>query len=289
MNLFKKINHPYPHYFSEELRAAVYISLFIALFLVIFQPFGLQNNRIAHKEIFLIGYGLVTFVVLLCTSRLKSFLFPHFFCKENWTLKKEIISSGMTILNIGIANYLYSVAFSISSWNGFRGFFLYVLYTLLIGLIPMILMNILAENHALKKNLESSGDINRRIAQKQANTPLGNPMIPFVSGKQTCCIPSDHVAFIESMGNYLHVSYLKNNSPANLVLRIPLKNIETSLENTTLFKCHRAFVINLLHVERVKGNSQGYTLLIRHMEKEIPVARGYTKAFKERMMTLGSP
>jgi hypothetical protein len=286
MNLLKKINSPYPH-LLDEWQTAVYTSLFIALFIVIFQPFGLQKTQLEYKEIIFAGYGLVTFVVTLLTSWLRSFLFPRFFREDTWTIKKELLSSGMTILNIGIANYLYSVAFSISSWNGFPGFYLYVLYTFLIGLIPMTLMNFISENHYLKKNLEASGDINRQIAQKQEKTPHENQEIPFMSGKQTCCIPSEDLIYIESMGNYLNVWYLKNKSVTSLMLRIPLKNIESAIENTALFKCHRAFIVNLSFVEKVRGNSQGYSLVMKNIEKEIPVARGYTKAFKESMMTPG--
>ena len=287
MNLLKKINNPYPRHLLDEWRTAVYTSLFIGLFIVVFQPFGLQNTRIEYKEIILAGYGLVTFVVTLLTSWLKSFLFPRFFCEDTWTIKKELLSSGMTILNIGIANYLYSVAFSISSWSGFPGFYQYVLYTFLIGLIPMTLMNFITENHYLKKNLEASGDINRQIAQKQKKTNIENQMIPFTSGKQTCSIPSENLIYIESMGNYLNICYLEKESLASLMLRTPLKNIEAVIGNTTLFKCHRAFIVNLSYVDKVKGNSQGYSLVVKNIAKEIPVARGYTKAFKEGMMTLG--
>ena len=287
MNFFQKINNPYPNHLLDEWRSAVYTSLFIGLFIVIFQPFGLQNTRIEYKEMILAGYGLVTFVVTLLTSWLRSFLFPRFFREDIWTIKKEFLSSGITILNIGIANYLYSVAFSISAWNGFRGFYLYVLYTFLIGLIPMTLMNFMAENHYLKKNLEASGDINRQIAQKQEKTDIENQIIPFISGKQTFSIPSQNLIYIESMGNYLHVFYLKNESVTSLTLRTPLKNIESAIQNTALFKCHRAFIVNLSYVEKVGGNSQGYSLVMKNIEKEIPVARGYTKAFKESMMALG--
>lgn len=48
-------------------------------------------------------------------------------------------------------------------------------------------------------------------------------------------------------------------------------------------KCHRAFVVNLHFVEKVKGNSQGYRLMLKGWDEEIPVARSYNKEIREKM------
>jgi DNA-binding LytR/AlgR family response regulator len=50
-----------------------------------------------------------------------------------------------------------------------------------------------------------------------------------------------------------------------------------------MFKCHRGFIINLAFVEKVNGNSQGYRLLIKYLDTEIPVARNYSKSFREAL------
>ena len=66
------------------------------------------------------------------------------------------------------------------------------------------------------------------------------------------------------------------------MIRNTLKEIEKQISDTTsLFKCHRAFIINLAHIEKVSGNSQGYSLRIKYLDREIPVARNYSKSFRE--------
>jgi DNA-binding LytR/AlgR family response regulator len=50
-----------------------------------------------------------------------------------------------------------------------------------------------------------------------------------------------------------------------------------------MVKCHRAFLVNVKHIEYVKGNSQGLKLMLAAIDFEIPVSRNYSKDLKERV------
>ena len=94
--------------------------------------------------------------------------------------------------------------------------------------------------------------------------------------------PASNLICIESKGNYVNTWFLEEGKIVRLLIRNTIKNIENQfLEEGNLFKCHQAFIINLSYVEKVMGNSQGYRLLIKYLDKEIPVARNYSKSFRE--------
>ena len=54
---------------SYNWKIIIAISLFISFFLLIFQPFGLREITIPHKELFIAGYGGVTFLTVVQCHR----------------------------------------------------------------------------------------------------------------------------------------------------------------------------------------------------------------------------
>jgi len=59
------------------------ISLFVAFFIIIFQPFGLDEWPSDYKYLFFSGYGLVTFIILVINLWILPALFPKSFCEED--------------------------------------------------------------------------------------------------------------------------------------------------------------------------------------------------------------
>jgi DNA-binding LytR/AlgR family response regulator len=95
-------------------------------------------------------------------------------------------------------------------------------------------------------------------------------------------IPASSLVCIESEGNYVNTWYLEEGKIVRLLIRNTIKEIEKQIEDApSLFKCHRAFIVNLAYIENVSGNSQGYRLKIKYLEQDIPVARNYSKSFRE--------
>jgi hypothetical protein len=58
------------------------ISLFIAFFMIIFQPFGLDEIQVNYKYMVFAGYGLVTFIILVIDLWIIPTLYPKAFCEE---------------------------------------------------------------------------------------------------------------------------------------------------------------------------------------------------------------
>ncbi len=285
MTFIKKLNNLYPQTLNRW-RIIIIISLFISFFMIIFQPFGLHNIQHVHKGMILAGYGFITFIMLVLNLIFLPLIFPNVFNEDSWTIKKEIVWLLWIVITISVGNYLYSIIFSIFLWIGLKGFFLFIVFTLLIAVIPIAGITFITQNVFLKRNLSASRDINSLIGQKEVNRRNNNEFFSTTSGSQNFSVKIEDLIFIESEGNYVNIWYLKDAKVKSILIRNTLKNIELQIENSVLFKCHRAFIINPSFVEKVKGNSQGYNIVIKNTDKELPVARSYTKTFKKEITKL---
>lgn len=283
MSILDYARKPYPVSLSRWAIILV-ISPFISIFLVIFQPFGLQYLEPDRKSLLLAGFGLVTFVVLSIDLFIVPFIFPLVFKEERWTVSREIILLIGIVITIAIGNYMYSILLSIVSWVGIKGFIVFTGFTLCISIIPIIGVIVISHNAMLRKNLNAAIQLNQVIMEKKGGGVIHNDKLVITSENKNQKIetPASNLICIESEGNYVNTWFLEEGKIVRLLIRNTIKNIETQiLEAGNMFKCHRAFIINLSYVEKVMGNSQGYRLMIKYLNKEIPVARNYSKSFRE--------
>lgn len=85
--------------------------------------------------------------------------------------------------------------------------------------------------------------------------------------------------FVESDGNYALVHYLYEGKEAHKALRCTLKQMEEQLQGVQgIMRCHRAYIVNIAHVEHVSGNGQGYRLTLKATKEQVPVSRQYAAA-----------
>lgn len=275
------LNKPYPILLNRW-KLTLIVSLFIAFFLTVFQPFGLNLLRSEHKTLILLGYGLVTFLLLLFNLFLIPAIFKQSFKAENWKVWKQILWLMYIVLSISVGNYLYSVLVSIVYWAGFKGLLLFVLFTFPIALIPIIAITFITQNIYLKKNLKLSGEINDQISDRQ-EVEKDKQSIELSSGNQSIQFILSDIVFLESDGNYVNVNYLENGELKSQLIRNTLKNLSEIIDSSHFFKCHRAFLVNLNKIEKVSGNSHGISIKMTETNQQIPVSRNNTKAFTQRL------
>ena len=282
----KYINQPYPT-FKRKWHLIIYISLFISLFMFVFQPFGLATIQFQNKILILFGYGAVTFVVLLFNMFVPPLVLNKTYTEKNWTLKKQLIWVTWILFTIGIGNFLYT-AWLISSFYSFKVFIIFQFYTLTIGAIPIFIITILKNNQLLRENLKSATELNAEINTVKEETFEKNNTIALYSenDKEKLEIIIADILFIESVGNYVEISFVKDNTVQKSLMRSSLKRIETQLESfPEILKCHRAFLVNKHNIVNVNGNSQGLKLQLKSITTEIPVSRNFVKELKEKLKT----
>lgn len=284
MNLIKKLQQAYPQVLGKW-QSIIGISAFVAFFLTFFQPFGLQFVELKHKELILAGYGIVTLFALIINLIILPKIFKRIFIEEKWILIKQIIWVLWIIFSISLGNYLYSIAFSIFPWAGIKGLIVFSIYTLSIAIIPITVLSFITQNIYLKKNIASSTKINSQLQEKHNTKSQLKETFSIESGKKTQHFQPENIVAIESQGNYAKIYYVsEQRGIQHKLLRNTLKNIQAKTENIQiLFRCHRAFIVNLEQIEKVDGNSRGYTLKMKQLDLEIPVSRNYIKTFKQRI------
>jgi hypothetical protein len=278
------LNQPYPFYLSRWKTSAM-TCIYIGLFMLIFQPFGLSNYHGIYKTVICIGYGFVTLIVLVLDSFIIQSLFKNWFNNNNWSVKKQIIWHLVVIFSIGLGNSIYTSLLN-SSWY-LSTFLIFQFYTLAVGIIPIVITAIITQNRMLSENLKSAQEFNSSLhTQKEA---INNSVVYLVADneKDHFEIELSQLLYIESTGNYIEIFYTQNNELKSSLLRSTLKRTESQLEtHPAILKCHRAFMVNTNKIAQVKGNSQGLILVLKHTKTEIPVSRNFSKSLKDQLNSI---
>ncbi len=278
-------NRPYPYTPTKKLwRQSFVIGLFVFLFLLIFQPFGLNKIQGYNILYITLGYGIISAFVTIIFSVLPSYLFKNYHSEERWTIAKEVIHNSAIILSICLANYLYT------HWLGFgsfslKGFFVMAFQTLAISSIIITVIISFATNRVLKQHLREAQKMNDRI-QEITDIPKTNSeeLLTLESEveKQNITLQASALVYLSSDGNYIDVFYLNSEEEVKSArIRNRMKIIEENIQSYSyLFRCHRAFIVNKNYIKSVEGNAKGYTIYLRKFETAIPVSRSKSKELK---------
>ena len=87
--------------------------------------------------------------------------------------------------------------------------------------------------------------------------------------------------FVETIGNYVKVCYLRDGRVRTDMLRATSKQMEEDLRAYPIIvRCHRAFLVNLSQVEQI-AKSGSMQLIIKHSHDSIPVSRSNVSQIKD--------
>jgi DNA-binding protein YbaB len=278
--IIKYLKQPYPNNIGK-LKSIVISSLLVFFLLAVFQPFGLSNIK-EHKLFILLGYMIVTFLSLSILSFVFPILWKDYYKESNWTVGKELLSFLLIVSTIALGNSFYSFLFFSTKMDLVTiGFFLMV--TLLISIFPITLFTILRQNRLLSKNLREVTEMNNKLVVPHTSPSSQGEMVTIEgNGRETLDVEVDSFLFAESNGNYINVFFSAEGKAKKKVMRCTMKQMEEAFAPyPSVVKCHRAFMVNTDTIEKVKGNSQGYRLLLSGVEDEIPVSRAYSKQLKD--------
>lgn len=288
------LRKPYPKdsTIKKKVVFSLLFGLFVFLFLQLFQPFGLSEWKTSHKIFRLAGYGVITVVMLLFNFLVIESIFSKWFAESNWKVWKEIVWSLCNILIIAVINTIYShwqIGFSLT----FMGFLSYLWITLLIGLFPVTIGTFINYSRLQKRNLNAAVELSKVIEldfRSAENTSHKSPIeLVGEGGRESICLHPDSIIYIEAADNYVEIFWIEGGKIQKKLLRSTLKNLEISLANTQeLFRCHRSFIVNLSHVKKVSGNSQGYKLHFQNTEKEVPVSRQFNELIRQKLSKIHS-
>lgn len=276
MNIVSYLKQPFPK-LKSKWRLIILISLFVALFLIIFQPFGINYMEQKNKLLILSGYGLVTFLTLFINLILIENIFPKGFSENHWTIWKEFAWLLWIIFSIGLGNALYTNYLIDYFRFDFKFFVIFQFFTIVIGAIPTTILIITKQKYLLRKNLNSADDLNSSLNKDKTSIPKAH-LISFYADNEKDSVKFDinNFYFIESSGNYIELYLLDEGKIIRKTFRNTLKrSLEFFMDSPEIIQCHRAFIVNANKIIGAKGNSQGLRLSLQNCDIEVPVSRNY--------------
>jgi DNA-binding LytR/AlgR family response regulator len=91
-------------------------------------------------------------------------------------------------------------------------------------------------------------------------------------------INSDSLYYMESQDNYVKIFYENNGKILSYMLRSRTKTIEENLSDTSIVRCHRSYMVNVMKINHIKkGGKTRYIVLSSDEIKPIPVSKSYFK------------
>jgi len=251
----------------------IVLSLFVAFFLYIFQPFGISTVE-SNKFLICLGFGSMTFLGASIYELSVGQLLKLISNGVNWTFGKWILNNLGIMLFISLANFLFIRLFHFGSivWELFPP----MLYgTFMVGIIPVVGLGAFILQRQEKKYQGIAEEINQKAApnlgiQNEADLSIFD-------------IPTFRIKYIEALQNYVKIGYI--NAAGKLkeqTERATLKAIMEEGKGSPITKCHRSFLVNKEAIISISGNAQGLLLTLSDCEKAIPVSRNYVADFRKQ-------
>lgn len=261
---------------QNRLTWVVSSGIYCALFLIIFRPYGVDNNQnglvltwpfVSQMTLF----GL-NFTVVLA---LHEFGVRHlFFRNTQWNIGAFLLWFGWMLLMTSLSIFLqYNY---MGNWHDFtlKSYFDFVINCFLLIIIPLV-GNIF---YFRFKNLQAQFvQVSQQVSIIPSNQSPQMILLEDENAKQKLGITLEQLLYIEASDNYVTIHYQQNEQPVKTLLRSTLKKIEEQLSDFPVVRCHRSFIVNLHQVSEAKGNSQNLKLQLHQVNQTIPVSRKYVQ------------
>ena len=268
-----------PDYLYEKsniVRLILFTAVFALGFINIYQPFGSSEwFKVSPKTYFLYS-SLITLtgVLVVVISR----IIMYYYCKKRtlqltyflvWILAEILAMSSFYALFEKLVLHdtrPFENLMKSSAMN-----------TSLVLLLPYTILWLYFSWTDKKKRLE-------QIVQEET-LPLApkKGMLSFhdEKGELKLSVQSDQLLYLESADNYVKIHFLSKGKITHFMLRNSLKNLDESLANTAMIRCHRSYVVNFDKVKVLRKEKDGiYLAMDEENIPDIPVS----KTFTERVM-----
>jgi DNA-binding LytR/AlgR family response regulator len=273
-----KLNQSVPEYLTSSKNTFIQIgftALFTLVFILIYRPFGYDNwfDNIGKLKLLAGTFGVVLIgMVVIILTRLGMLL-----------LKKTH--------EITLALYIWMVISEILLLGGFYTAFEYLLLddfrptstlfinavqnTSLILLIPYVLSILFFSWKEIKKKLEQV--VNQFKDPSEVFIPIKDE-----KGTLRLTLKSMNILYLESNDNYVNVYYLDNQKTKAYLVRNSLKQLEKSLKDYPIFRCHRSYSVNIKNIKMIRKAKKGYEIVLNApTELVLPVSKSYEKKILE--------
>lgn len=244
---------------------------FLTLFLLFFQPFGVTNYdsnfSVDLKFIgVVIAYGSVVSGFLAINEFVLRPLIPIPLSKKSFT--PWIIWNYVLVGTVVFLHYNFNGDWHDFYWSSYFGFLKDV------GLV--ISFPILGFIYFLRHEFLKSGYANLKLTQSNLKT---DKMIQFLSDSpsEKLTIRLEDLLYLKSEDNYVSVVFRENERTREKLIRASLKQLETSITEPLVLRCHRSCIVNLGRAISCQGEGHGLVVKLSKLDKPVRVSRSYQK------------
>lgn len=259
------------------LGSVVYILTFSVLFLAIYTPFS-DTSWISLSSIESIGMTAAFYVVALAIMFVSKMLMYNLQSKIDFTPWKYTawIMCEVVIISLFYTHFTYvfvtpleeSIIHIMTKAFG---------CILLIIAIPYTILTLYA---AYKAKTEELQMLQYELSLTSEPSVVYPSLINLYdyNGTLKLTINSDSLYYMESQDNYVKIFYENNGKLLSYMLRSRTKTIEENLSDTSMVRCHRSYLVNVMKINHIrKGGKARYIVLSSDELKPIPVSKSYFK------------
>jgi len=239
---------------------AIVCSLFLMIFFLLFQPFGVNNYRPDEKieGTFIIG------VVIFSVSLFVFLLILEFFVKPKITLK--VYSMWVLFEYALVASFLFLVY---NALGGFHDFTLASYGRHILEFGTVLLFPFLG-THFYFKHKQVRLDYHTILSEQVSHEII---QLKGEYKKDAIRLPKDSIVCALSEDNYVSLHYLINNQLKKYLIRSPLKNLEAQLNSANVVRCNRSTLVNVKHVHSAKKKGNKMVLELKNYPEPIVVSK----------------
>ena len=280
-----------PSYLLETnnvVRMILFTTVYSLVFINIFRPFNsetwIPNNNSTNYFMYsslmvLIGMVVVSLsrVIMNLVVKKVQLTFPDYVV---WLVSDAVVLSIFYVFvayKVGFIDNFINDNPDATRWEAiFTIFWKSTANTVWMLLIPYTISLLFLDNQHLKNRIKEIGD-----------RSSDNNIIHFKDekGEIRLSINLENVLYAEAADNYVIVKYINNDKIVDFFLRTNLKKLTDDLRDTPIQRCHRSFMINLLHVTSLKKDQTEFIIQFDTTSiKDITVSKTYQEAIMEAFM-----
>ena len=284
-------NKELPSYLLEKnnvVRMILFTTVYSLVFINIFRPFNsetwIPNNNSTNYVMYsslmvLIGMVVVSLsrVIMGFVVKKVSITYPDYVI---WLVSDAVILSvfyTFVAYKVGFVDNFLNDSPEMTRWEAiFSIFWKSTANTVWMLLIPYTISLLFLDNQYLKNRIKDLG----------ARTPESNIVhLKDEKGEIRLSINIENILYAEAADNYVIVKYINNDKIIDFLLRTNLKKLSEDLRDTPIQRCHRSFMINLLHVTSLKKDLTEFIIQFDTTSiKDITVSKTYQESIMDAFM-----
>jgi len=281
-------NKELPGYLLEKnnvVRMILFTTVYSLVFINIFRPFNSETwipntnstNYFMYSSLMvLVGMVVVSLsrTIMGIVAKKVQFTYPDYVI---WLVSDALIVSVFYVFiayKVGFVDNFLNDNPEMTTWEAIYSiFWKSTANTVWMLLIPYTVSLLFLDNQYLKNTIKELGT-------KTSDSNIVH--FKDEKGEIRLSINIENVLYAESADNYVIIKYINNDKLVDFFLRTNLKKLSDDMRDTPIQRCHRSFMINLLHVTSLTKDQTEFMIQFDTTSiKDITVSKTYQESIMD--------